>query len=141
MESRWTTMERASQQSATKRCTALLKHGNQRMYLTDEEKVAQIQQQDFKYSICGDKLSYRNAKSDHVSPLCATIGEQVFQAVHPYCHSRKTAEEERPLDEDQLTSHVSLAARKQFIDALPPQTLMLRILRRRPTHLESAVRG
>ena len=106
---------------SNKALTALLKVGNQRKYLTDEEKVAQIKQQDFRCAICGDKFCFAKVEYDHITPLCATIGEQAFQAVHQTCHSRKTANEERPIDEDQLTSHVSLTIWKQCIDApIPP---------------------
>ncbi len=108
---------------SNKALTALLRHGNQRKYLEDEEKAELMKQQDFKCGICGDPLSFRNTEFDHIAPLCATIGEQVFSAVHQHCHSRKTAEEERPLDDDPLTSHVSVAVWKSFIDAPAPPAL------------------
>ena len=88
---------------SNKALTALLRYGNQRRYLEDEEKAELMKQQDFKCGICGDPLSFRNTEFYHIAPLCATIGEQVFSAVHQHCHSRKTAEEERPLDDDPLT--------------------------------------
>ena len=108
---------------SNKALAALLRHGNQREHLEDEEKAKLMKQQHFKCGICGDKLCFRDTEFDHITPLCATIGEQVFQAVHPHCHSRKTANEERPIDDDPLTSHVSLAIWKSFIDAPPPPAL------------------
>ena len=60
---------------SNKALTALPKNGNQRKYLEDEEKGELVKQQDFKYGICGDALSFRSTEFDHIAPLCASYGE------------------------------------------------------------------
>ena len=70
-----------------------------------------------KCAICGDKLNARTVEFDHVRPLCASFGEQTFQWVHPHRHSSKTADEERPIDDDPLTRLVSVAGWSQFIES------------------------
>ena len=102
--------------------TALLKHGNQRRYLTEEEKADLVKTQDKKCAICGDHLTTRT-EFDHLMPISLGPGEQVFRCVHQHCHAAKTSEEERALDDDPLTSHFSPETWRVFCDAPPLQAL------------------
>ena len=103
---------------SNKALTQLLKASKKRKILEEDEKVQLMKQQDWKCGICGDKLSARTIEFDHIHPLCATFGDQKFQAFHPHCHSCKSAVEERPLHDDgPLTGQVSLAVWKNFIES------------------------
>ena len=113
---------------SNKALTALLKASKKRKHLEDEEKAELMKKQDWKCGICGDTHSVRTAEFDNVTPLCASYGEQAFQAVRPHCHSSRTANEERP-DDDPLTRHVSVAVWKQFaepISSWPSRSVLLR---------------
>ena len=92
-----------------------------------EEKAAILQAQNWKCGLCGEALCVRSAEFDHKKPVCLSMEAEEAQelhAVHSTCHAAKTSQEERPLDADPLTSHVSLEIFEKFISAPTPQPLV-----------------
>ncbi len=101
--------------------TLLLKRGNVRKYLTDEEKADLVSSQEGKCAICGELLTTRT-EFDHQTPISLGPGEQIFRAVHLHCHASKTSSEEKA-DDDPLTSQFSPETTRAFCDAPPLRAL------------------